>query len=102
MSGLAKHGCPPRNTELLRIENAGLSAVSSRNRRYCTAVEDVVLGDLDAVEDKCAHRLDQDDNSGDDVRRAIGVQTGDTCPFGQWSGGQLREESLDRGEGQRM
>src|SRR6187399_651558 len=98
-SGLTKHGCPHRNTELLGIENAGLSAVQSRNGRDRGSVEDVVLGDFDLVEGECTHRLDQDHHPGDDVRRPIGVQTGDLCPFGQWCRGQLREKSLYRDKG---
>src|SRR3954453_9827876 len=82
MSGWPKHDCPHRNTELLLIENTTLSAVQSRNRRDCGAVEDVVLGDLDAVEGECAHCLDQNHHPGDYVGRAVGVQAGDTCPIG--------------------
>src|SRR6478609_10084212 len=81
MSGRWRHDCPHRNTELLLIENAGLSAVQSRNSRYRAAVEDVVLGDFDAVEAECAHRLDQNHHSGHDVRRAIGVHSCYPCPF---------------------
>src|SRR6478735_428275 len=98
MSGWAKHGCPHRNTKLLLIENAGLSAVQSRNSRYRAAVEDVVLGNFDAIEGERAHRLDQDHHSSHDVGRPVGVQPGDLCPFGQWGRGQLREKSLDRAE----
>src|ERR1700754_511947 len=99
MSGSAKRDCPLRNTELLLFENAGLPEVQSRNSRYRGAVEDVVLGDFDAVESKCAHCLDQNHHSGHDVRRAIGVHSCYPCPFGQRGRGQLREKSLDRAEG---
>ena len=58
-----------RNGKLSKLQQAFLDCGGAQ----CGAVEDVVLGDLDLRQPESPHGFEQDDDSGDDRRRAVGV-----------------------------
>ncbi len=60
------------------------------------AEEDVALGDGDPLEREGAHRLDEDDDAGDDRRRPVGIDSPDGAPLVDRQRRQPREQLLDR------
>ncbi len=60
--------------------------------------QDVVLGDLHAVELEGAHRLPQQNHPRDDRGSAVGMQTDDLAALGFGHVGKTGEQQLDGGE----
>jgi len=72
--------------------------ISGALRKPCGgALEDVVFGDLDAVQREGVEHLLEDDDAGHDGRRAVGVQAGHLAPLLERQGGQFLEQAVKLG-----
>ncbi len=73
-------------------------ALVTANPAQRRSAEDVVLGDLDLVHPERAKDLDQDDQAGDDRRRAIRMQTNNIAALVVRHLREASEEFVEAGE----